>query len=70
MMSGSFKKRHLAALLVGDGQDVLELCVAISELVATTLFGFYSLSASGFFTGVGEILCIVDAHDVFVVRVA
>jgi hypothetical protein len=62
------EQRDLAALLVGDGEDVLELCVPVAQLVAAALLGLDALAARGLLAVLGEVLGVHQIH-VFVVRV-
>lgn len=52
----SFEQGNLAALLIGNGEGVFELCIAVSELVSSPLFCLDSLPAGGFLARVGEVL--------------
>lgn len=67
----SFKEGDLTALLVGDGEDILELCIAIAELVSAALLCLNALPAGGFLASVGKVFDgSVGGKAHFVVRVA
>ena len=53
-VSGSaVKEGHLARLLVGDGQSILESAVAIAKFIATPLLGLDALTANRLAAGIG-----------------
>jgi hypothetical protein len=64
----SFEKRDFTTLLIRDRENILQLGVAIAELVSPSLLCLYPLPSSGLLPGVCQIRRKVSAH-VFVVRV-
>lgn len=66
----SLKEGDLTALLVGNGEDILELCIAITELISAALLGLNALPAGGFLASVSKVFdCSVRGKAHFVVRV-
>jgi len=69
VISSSFQERNLAALLVGDWQDVLQPGISVAEFVSTTLFRLDTLPSGGFLPGVGKMFSEGDTHHwIFFVR--
>jgi hypothetical protein len=69
MVGSSFQKRNLATLLVGDGQDIFESGISVTEFVSATLFRLDALPSSGLLPGVGKMFSEGDTHHwIFFVR--
>jgi hypothetical protein len=65
----SFQKGDLAALLVGDGQDIFQPSISVAKFVSAALFRFDALPSGGLLPGVGKVFCEGDAyHLIFFVR--
>lgn len=64
----SLQERHLAALLVGDRQYLLQPSIAISEFVSPPLLSLYPLPTGCLFPRVGKRFSHPDTHIVVVVR--
>jgi hypothetical protein len=50
----ALEERHFAALLVREGKDVLESCIAFPQLVPAALLGLDALLTSSLFPAIGQ----------------
>lgn len=69
VVSSSFQKGNLAALLIGDRQDIFQPSISVAKFVSAALFRLDALPSGSFLPGVGKMFSEGDTHHwIFFVR--